>query len=125
VCYASNNVRDSFRPLGNFDLLEEGLILAYGAHMDSVEELETLLRMSTEYAARALRLEGYGLEPGCWADLVVLDAPCPSAAVVSQAEKVFVFKAGHLVSAVMPSQELIGGVNLGPFQQESGKGTAV
>ncbi len=44
VTYASNNVRDALRPLGNLDLLEEALILAYGAHMDTVTELETLLR---------------------------------------------------------------------------------
>jgi cytosine/creatinine deaminase len=99
VTYASNNVRDALRPLGNFDLLEEGLILAYGAHMDTVEELETLLKMSTYNAARALRLDNYGLENGCQADLVVLDAPSPSAALVSQAEKNYVFKSGRLVAA--------------------------
>ena len=99
VAYASNNVRDAYRPLGNFDLLEEGLILAYGAHMDSVEELETLLKMSTYNAARLMRLEGYGLQTGCQADFVVLDAPSPSAAIVGQAEKLYVFKAGRLGSA--------------------------
>jgi len=99
VTYASNNVRDALRPLGNFDLLEEGLILAYGAHMDTVEELDMLLKMSTYNAARALRLPNYGLEAGCKADLVVLDAPTPSAAIVSQAEKNYVFKTGHLVSS--------------------------
>lgn len=99
VTYASNNVRDAMRPLGNFDLLEEGLILAYGAHMDTIDELEILLKMSTYNAARALRLGGYGLEIGCQADLVVLDAPSPSAAIVSQAEKSYVFKAGRLVAA--------------------------
>ena len=98
VAYASNNVRDAYRPLGNFDLLEEGLVLAYGAHMDSVEELETLLKMSTYHAAKLMRLEGYGLQTGCQADFVVLDAPSPSAAIVGQAEKLYVFKAGRLVT---------------------------
>jgi cytosine deaminase len=98
VAYASNNVRDAYRPLGNFDLLEEGLVLAYGAHMDSVEELETLLKMSTYHAAKLMRLEGYGLQTGCQADFVVLDAPSPSAAIVGQAEKLYVFKAGQLVA---------------------------
>jgi len=98
VAYASNNVRDAFRPLGNFDLLEEGLVLAYGAHMDSVEELETLLKMSTFNAARLMKLDGYGLQPGCHADMVVLDARSPSAALVGQAEKLFVFKDGSLVA---------------------------
>ena len=96
VTYASNNVRDAFRPLGNFDLLEEALILAYGAHLDTVDELDTLMQMSTTHAARALRLNNYGLEVGCAADFVVLDAPSPSAAIVNQAEKNYVFKAGRL-----------------------------
>ena len=98
VTFASNNVRDALRPLGNFNLLEEALVLAYGAHMDSVDELDTLLKMCTTHAARTLRLETYGLGVGCKADLVVLDAPSASAAIVNQAEKLFVFKAGRLVA---------------------------
>jgi cytosine/creatinine deaminase len=98
VAYASNNVRDAFRPIGNFDLLEEGLVLAYGAHMDSVSELDLLLKMSTYNAANVLGLKGYGLQMGCCADFVVLDAPSPSAAIVGQSEKLYVYKAGRLVA---------------------------
>jgi len=99
VTFASNNVRDAYRPMGNFDLLEEGLILCYGAHMDTIEELDTLLRMCTFNAARALNLTEYGLDKGCRADLVILDAPSPSAAIIDQAEKKLVFKAGRLVAS--------------------------
>jgi len=106
VTYASNNVRDALRPLGNMDLLEEALILAYGAHMDTVEELEKLLRMSTGNAARALHLPDYGLRPGCVADMVLLDAPSASAAIVGQAEKAYVFKNGQLRAANSRSSTL-------------------
>ncbi|MHC1781860.1 MAG: amidohydrolase family protein [Anaerolineaceae bacterium] len=99
VAFASNNVRDAMRPLGNLNPLEEGLILAYGAHMDTRDDLNTLLLMCTNNAARAIRLEYYGLEPGCQADLVVLEAATPSAAIVGQVEKRFVFKAGRLIAA--------------------------
>ncbi len=99
VTYASNNVRDALRPMGNFDMLEEGLILAYGAHMDTVAELDTILRMSTVNAAKVLRLPNYGLQPGCTADLVLLNAPTPSAAIVGQVENAFVFKNGRLIAA--------------------------
>lgn len=98
VTFASNNVRDALRPLGNFDLLEEGLVLAQGAHMDTVKDLENLLNMCTINAAKALRLPEYGLDVGCQADLVVLDAPTPSAAIINQAEKRYVIKAGQLVA---------------------------
>jgi cytosine deaminase len=99
VAFASNNVRDAMRPLGNLNPLEEALILAYGAHMDTVDDLNTLLQMCTTNAARAIRLEHYGLEPGCQADLVVLEAATPSAAIVGQVEKRYVFKAGRLIAA--------------------------
>ena len=104
VTYASNNVRDALRPLGNMDLLEEALILAYGAHMDTVEQLETLMRMSTYHAARALSLQNYGLAPGNAADLVLFNAPSASAAIAGQVEKLYVFKAGKLRACTQPGQ---------------------
>lgn len=97
VAYASNNIRDGYRPMGNFDPLEEALILSYGAHMDTVEDYTTLLTMSTYNGAKALGLKNYGLEKGCDADFVVLDAPSPSAAVIGQVEKRYVFKSGKLM----------------------------
>ena len=98
VTYASNNIQDGYRPMGNFDPLEEALILSYGAHMDVVEDYSTLLKMATIHGARAIGLDNHGLEPGCVADLVVLDAGCPSAAVIYQVEKRYVFKAGKLMA---------------------------
>ncbi|WP_119066599.1 amidohydrolase family protein [Aggregatilinea lenta] len=115
VTYASNNVRDALRPMGNFDLLEEGLILAYGAHMDTVEEFNTILRMSTVNAARALRLPHYGLQPGCTADFVILDAPTPSAAIVGQAEKAYVVKNGRIMATNQTISHLYQGTLAGKF----------
>jgi len=106
VTFASNNVRDAYRPLGNFDLLEEGLVLAYGAHMDSVSELETLMQMCTENAARALDLAGYGINVGDKADMVVLNAVSPSAALVGQVEKLYVIKNGSLVASNWQKSEI-------------------
>lgn len=109
VTYASNNVRDALRPMGNFDLLEEGLILAYGAHMDTVEEFNTILRMSTYHAAQALRLPNYGLEPGRTADFVMFDAPNPSAAIIGQVEKSVVVKNGRIMAANQTVNQLYNG----------------
>ena len=97
VAYASNNVRDALRPMGNFDFLEEGLIIAYGAHMDTVEELETILKMSTYNGAGILGLENYGLEAGCYADLIIFDCTSPSEAIVGQAEKLYVIRRGEVL----------------------------
>jgi cytosine deaminase len=102
VTYASNNVRDAYRPLGNLNPIEEGLVLSYGAHMDSRKDLATLLRMSTYHGAKALDLQNYGLQPGNRADVVVLDAFSAPAVIANQAEKLFVFKNGKLVAENPP-----------------------
>jgi len=99
VTFASNNVRDVLRPMGNINPLEEALILSYGAYMDTIEEFNILMKMGTYNGARALRLENYGLEPGCQADIVVLDATSPSGAIVGQAEKNYVYKSGRLMAS--------------------------
>ncbi len=97
VCFASNNTRDCLRPYGNMNPLEEALILSYGAHMDEVEQLETLIQMATTNAARAIGLSSYGLNPGDNADFILVAAPSPSAAIINQAEISHVFKSGKLL----------------------------
>jgi cytosine deaminase len=111
VTYASNNVRDALRPVGNFNPLEEALILSYAVHMDTIEELNTLLKMSTYHGAKSLGLKNYGLEVGCQADLVVLDANSPSAAIVGLAEKNLVLKAGKLMASSHVISEMYNGHN--------------
>ena len=102
VTYASNNVRDAYRPLGNLNPVEEGLVLSYGAHMDSRKDLADLLRMSTFNGAKALGLKNYGLQVGNLADLVVIDAFSAPAVIANQAEKLLVFKRGKLVAENPP-----------------------
>lgn len=118
VTYASNNVRDALRPMGNLDPLEEALILSYGAHMDTIEEFNSLMKMSTDNGAKALGLENYGLEPGCIADLVILDAPSPSAAIVGQVEKNYVFKAGRLMASSWVKSDTFNGIQLQEVQND-------
>ena len=67
--------------------------------MDTIEQLETILLMSTDHAARILGLNLYGHEVGCQADLVVLDAPTAQADLTTQSEKLYVIKAGRIVAA--------------------------
>jgi cytosine deaminase len=56
------------------------------------------MQMITVNPARALKLPDYGLQPGCFADMLVVDAPTPSAAIVNQATARWVFKRGRLVA---------------------------
>ncbi|WP_227765474.1 amidohydrolase family protein [Zhaonella formicivorans] len=97
VAYASDNIRDPFRPFGNADMLEEALITAQVLQMGTTSELNKVFEMGTYNPAKALRLERYGIEAGCKADLVIFDAASPSEAIVTQATKAFVIKNGKIL----------------------------
>jgi len=97
VAYASNNVRNAFTPFGNADPLEVGLLLIAGGHLAARADVEAVFAMATVHAARAIGLTDYGLEPGCRADLVLLDAVDPWDALVSQAEKSLVIAGGRVI----------------------------
>ena len=99
VLYASDNVRDSFNPFGNANMLELALILAHGVQMGGMSDLETVFRMGTVNAARAMGIGAdYGIEEGKRADMVILDAESPQEAIINQARALYVVKNGVLVA---------------------------
>lgn len=98
ITYASDNIRDFFRPIGNADMLEEGLLTAQVAQMLSDSKLQTIHKMGTTNAAHAMRLWNYGLGVGKQADLVLLDAPDIPSAYRDQATRLAVIKNGHIVA---------------------------
>ena len=52
----------------------------------------------TVNAARVMGLQGYGLEAGCQADFVLLQARDPVEAIRLRATRLKVFKAGRLIA---------------------------
>lgn len=107
IAYASDNIRDPFRPYGNADMLEEGLLTAQVLQMGTPSELETVFRMGTYNPAHILGLQDYGTNIGCKADLVLLEASSPSEALISQATKAYVIKNGKLVAKTIKQQILL------------------
>jgi cytosine/creatinine deaminase len=97
VAAASDNVRDPFNPLGNYDLLHIANLTAHAAHMTGAKELETCLNMITSNAAEVMGLENYGLFEGGKADLVVVDAVNVMNLLAGVPERLATFKNGELV----------------------------
>ena len=75
VISSQDDVDDPYYPFGRPDQLEVGQYTAHVAQLTYPRELETVFDMITSNAAQAIRLEGYGVEPGNRADLVLIDAP--------------------------------------------------
>ena len=58
----------------------------------------------TTNAAKILHLDGYGLEPGCRADLVVLQAADAFEAIRLRAARLLVLRAGKVIARAAPRQ---------------------
>ena len=108
VVSSQDDVNDPYYPFGKPDQLEVALFMAHTAQLTLPHELETVWDMVTINAARAARLGGYGLEPGCWADLVVIDAPSVHEALRLQPPRLHVFRHGREVARTSVASELLG-----------------
>ena len=109
VALASDNIRDTFGPLGNGDLLQIAFILLYVARLFTTEEQEKLIDTLTYGGAKALGLQQYGLCPGSKADLVIFQAPSATEALTRLAPRVIVLKEGKVVyrNNCLPNQLII------------------
>jgi cytosine/creatinine deaminase len=96
VAAASDNVRDPFNPIGNYDLLHIANLTAHAAHMTGARELETCIQMVTSNPAEAMGLENYGLFEGGKADLVVVDAVNVMNMLAGVPERLATFRNGEL-----------------------------
>ena len=107
VSISTNNVVNPFTPYGHPDQLRQALITAITAHLGNLDQMEWLLDLTTVNPAQALHLPEYGLEEGCRADLVVLDAATPAEAITEQAEKLWVIKGGHVIACNRRESEIL------------------
>lgn len=98
VAVASDNVRDTFRPFGNCDLLEEALLTAKVHKFGTTEWLRKTMGMVTYNAAANALTPDYGLRPGCRADFNIFDASLPETALLNQAKKLYVLKNGNIIA---------------------------
>ncbi|TCP88196.1 cytosine deaminase [Rhizobium sp. PP-CC-2G-626] len=98
VFSGSDNIRDSWWPYGDGDMLRRAEIIGYRSGFYTDAELVAAFDVVTTAGAKALRLEGYGVEIGAKADFVTLDAAHIPLAVVSVPKGRRVFKAGRLVA---------------------------
>ena len=98
VFSGSDNIRDSWWPFGDGDMLRRAEIIAYRSGFFSDAELSAAFDVVTSGGAKALRLEGYGIAVGANADFVTLAAEHVPEAVVAVPKPRRVFKEGRLVA---------------------------
>ena len=92
---ATNNVLNPFTPYGDANLLRMANLYANVCQVAGSDDLAGCLGMVTGEAAKLMRLPDYGLHVGARADLVLLDATGPAAAVAGLAQPLWGIKAGR------------------------------
>ena len=97
VSFGSDNVIDPYNPLGDLNPLSNGFLLAYGAQMSSLSELETIIKMPTYFAAKTLRLRDYGLNVGDNADINIFSDSTPREILRKHGKPVLVIKRGKII----------------------------
>ena len=98
VFSGSDNIRDSWWPYGDGDMLGRANMIGYRSGFYEDWELESAFDIVTHGGAKALRLEGYGIVVGARADFVTFVAEHVPEAVVAVPSGRSVYKAGKLIA---------------------------
>jgi cytosine deaminase len=72
ICLGQDDISDAYYPFGRNNMLEVAFLASHLMWMTAPADIEALYEMITTHAAKAMRLSGYGLQPGNLANLVVL-----------------------------------------------------
>jgi cytosine deaminase len=89
---------DPWYSLGSGDMLEVAQMGLHVGQMTSQAAMRQCFAAVTTNPARVLGLEGYGLEAGCNADFVLLQARDPIEAIRLRATRLKVFRRGRLLA---------------------------
>ena len=98
VAFGHDCVLDPWYSLGSADMLEVASMGLHVAQMTSQDGMRRCFDAVTVNGARVLGLQGYGLEPGCRADFVLLQARSPVEAVRLRATRLLVVRGGRVLA---------------------------
>jgi len=98
VAFGHDCVMDPWYSMGTHDMLEVANMGLHVGQMTSLNGMRSAFDAITYNAAKVLGLEGYGIEPGCRADLVILQAASPIEAIQLKANRLFVMKNGVVIA---------------------------
>ena len=102
VAMGHDCVMDPWYSLGSHDMLEVAHMGLHVGQMTGTAEMLSCFDAVTRNAAKVMGLEGYGLEPGCHADLVVLQASDPIEALRLKPARLYVVRRGRVIAETPP-----------------------
>jgi cytosine deaminase len=98
ISFGHDCVMDPWYSLGQGDMLEVASMGLHVGQLTSREFMRWCFDAVTVNPAKALHLEAYGLEKGCKADFVILQAKDPIEAIRLKANRLFVMRRGKVIA---------------------------
>jgi cytosine deaminase len=102
VALGHDSVLDPWYPLGRADMLDVAHMAVHAGHMTSRAGMRACFAAVTDVPARILGLDGYGLAPGCFADLVMLQASDAVEAIRLKPPRLAVIRRGRVIAETAP-----------------------
>ena len=107
VGFGHDCVMDPWYSFGSHDMLEVASMGLHVGQLTGVEDVKACFAAVTENPAKILGLDGYGIAPGCHADLVVLQAADAFEAIRIFAERLYVIRRGKILAQAAPRQSQV------------------
>jgi len=102
VALGHDCVMDPWYSLGSHDMLEVAGMGLHVAQMTGIAEMRSAFDAVTANGAAVMGLEGYGLEPGCNADFVILQAADRIEALRLKPARLSVVRRGRIIAETLP-----------------------
>ncbi len=103
VAFGQDCAMDPWYSLGSGDMLEVAHMGLHVGQMTSQAAMRQCFEMVTTNAAKVMQLEGYGLDVGCHADFLLLQARDVIEAIRLRATRLKVFRRGKLLAECAPT----------------------
>jgi len=102
VAFGQDAMLDPWYSFGSHDMLEVAHMGLHVGQMTGTEEMRQNFEAVTCNGAKVMGLEGYGLMPGCRADMVVLQAADVHEALRLKPARLFVIRRGRVIAETPP-----------------------
>ncbi|MBY5788043.1 amidohydrolase family protein [Rhizobium leguminosarum] len=102
VSFGHDCVMDPWYSMGSGDMLEVGHMAIHVAQMAGIDDRKRIFDALTVNSAKTMGLEGYGLEKGCNADLVILQASDTLEALRLKPNRLAVIRRGKVIARSAP-----------------------
>ncbi|UWU32580.1 amidohydrolase family protein (plasmid) [Rhizobium sp. WSM1274] len=102
VSFGHDCVMDPWYSMGSGDMLEVGHMAIHVAQMAGIDDKKRIFDALTVNSAKTMGLAGYGLEKGCNADLVILQASDTLEALRLKPNRLAVIRRGEVIARSAP-----------------------